>query len=109
GEEAPPGAPAADHRREKQALIDLKAALVALDQATRGGDLLRRWNEARDHASGADHQLLAPHETRPPYRQCIVDGIAVAAQKAHAGVPRRILNHGGRGLLAGVATRLRRQ
>src|SRR5262249_58043709 len=52
---------------------------------------------------------LPPTETHPPYRQCIVDGIAVAAQKAHAGVPRRILNHGGRGLLAGVATRLRRQ
>ncbi len=107
--EVPPAALAAEHRREKQALIDLEAALVALDGAVLGGDLLRRRNEARHHARGAEHQLLDPHEARPPHRQCIVDGIAMAAEKAHAGVARRILNRGGRSLLAGVAPWLRRQ
>src|SRR5262249_56592778 len=33
----------------------------------------------------------------------------MAAEKAHAGVPRRILNRGGCGLFAFVAPRLRRQ
>ena len=97
---------AAEHRREKQALIDLEAALVALDRPVLGGDLLWRRNEAWHHARGADHQLLDPHEARPPHRQCIVDGVDVAAQKAHAGVPRRVLNRVRRGVLAGVTPRL---
>jgi len=104
--EVPPAALAAEHRREKQPLIDLEAALLALDQAVLGGDLLCRRNEARHHACGADHQLLDPHEARPPHRQCIVDGVGVAAQKAHADVPRRVLNRLRRGVLACIAPRL---
>src|SRR5262252_3855552 len=104
--EMPPAALAAEHRREKQALIDLEAALVALDQAVLGGDLLCRRNEARHYARGADRQLLDPHEARPPHRQSIVDGVDVAAQKAHAGVSRRFLNRVRRSVLACVAPRL---
>ena len=57
------GALAAEHRGQEQALIDFEATLVALEAALLGGDLLRRRHQAGNHAGGADHEILDPHET----------------------------------------------
>ena len=57
------GALAAEHRGQEQALIDFQAALVALNAAVLGGDLLGRGHQAGNHAGGADHEILDPHET----------------------------------------------
>ena len=49
--------------------------------AVLGGDLLRGRHQARHHAGGARHQVLDPHEARPPHRERVVDGIGVPAQE----------------------------
>ena len=54
------GALAAEHRGQEQALVDLEAALVALEAALLGGDLLRRRHQARHHAGGPDHRDPRP-------------------------------------------------
>src|SRR5919198_3332976 len=90
--EMPAAALAAERGREEQPLVDLEPALVALDQAILSGELLRRRNEARHYVRGADHQFLDPHEARALLRQRVINGIAMAAQKAHARGARPVLN-----------------
>src|SRR5258706_369300 len=47
-----PGTRAAEHGGEEQALVDFEPALVALEQAVFGRDILRRGNEARHDVGG---------------------------------------------------------
>jgi len=61
--EMPSGTRAAEHGGQEQALVDLEAALVALDGALLRRDLLRGRDQPWDHAGGPDHQILDPHET----------------------------------------------
>ena len=107
--EMPSGTRAAEHGGQEQALVDLEPALVALDGALLRRDLLRGRDQPRDHAGGPDHQILDPHETRPPHRQRVIDGIAVAAKKPHTGIARPLLNRARGGMLARIAARLGRQ
>src|SRR3954462_7373165 len=97
------GAFAAEHRGQEQALIDFLAALVALEAAVVGGDLLGRGHQAGNHAGGADHEILDPHETGPPHGQRVVAGVAVTAKKLRASLSRPFLNGARRGTLALIA------
>src|SRR5262249_60799841 len=106
--EVPPAALVAEHRGEEQPLVDLEPALVALDQAILGGELLRGRKEARHEVGGADHQLLDAHETRAAFGYGVVDGLCMTLQKTAPGVPRLFLNEARRGLLAPIAPRLLR-
>src|SRR5260370_19431807 len=104
-----PGTHAAEHGGEEQALVDFEPALVALEQAVFGRDILRRGNEARHDVGGADRQLFDPNEGGALLRQRIVDRIGVAAEKTHPRVAGSLLNELRRGVLARAAARLLRQ
>src|SRR5262249_58657326 len=84
-------------------------ALVALEHAVLGGDLLLGRDQSRHHPRRPDHEILEAHEARAPHRQRVVDGIAVAPEKAHARLARTLGNDRRRGLLALIAARLRRE
>ena len=103
------GALAGEHGGHEEALIDLEAVLVALQASFLGGDLLRGRHQRRHDAGGPRHQLLDPHEARPPDRERVVDRVGMPAQETHAGVARRVLDHLGGRLLALLAVCLRWQ
>src|SRR5262249_18960459 len=84
-------------------------ALVALEHAVLGGDLLLGRDQPWHHPGGPHHEILEAHEARAPHRQRVVDGIAVAPEKAHARLARALGNDRRRGLLALIAARLRRK
>src|SRR5262245_20241790 len=107
--EMPPAALAAEHRGQKRALVDLEPALVALQYAVLGGDLLLGRDQPRHYPGRADHEILEAHEARAPHRQRVVDGIAMAPEKALARLARALSNDRRRGLLALVAAGLRRE
>src|SRR5499426_4179818 len=100
---------AAQHRGEKQALVDLEHVLVLLQEAVLAGDLLRLGHQPGHRARRRRDQVLDTHEARAAIGQRVVDRVGMVRQEARARRARPRQNGLRGGLLATAALRARRQ
>src|SRR5476649_201562 len=96
----PARALAAEEARKQQALVNFQSRLLALQAAVFLRDFLRRRDETGEISCRGDNQLLDPHEAGAFVCQSIVDRVAMATQKSHACIARRLLDHTRGGALA---------